>query len=100
MIGIQPFTHFLAGFEIGHALRADRHLLAGARVASGSCVAGAGGEGTKAAQFDATARSQSIDNLLEEEIDDSLDFRERQARIFVSQFLDQFRTDHRISRAP
>src|SRR3954454_7031423 len=52
VLAIQPLAHFLAGLEERHALLVDRHMCAGAWIASGTCRAMLHGECAKAAQFD------------------------------------------------
>ena len=61
-----------------------------------SGVAGAGGKGTKTAKFDAAVRRQSLGDFVKEDRDDRLDLTRVKPRIMLTNFLHQFRTDHRL----
>src|SRR5436305_678698 len=63
---VEPLAHFLAGFEVGNALRVHVHHLPGARVAPGARIAGAGGKSAETAQLDPTILGQPSHDLVEE----------------------------------
>ena len=57
---VEDAAHFLAGAEIGHALRRDLDLLASAGIASRSRFALTRGKGAEPTQFDAPAFGQAL----------------------------------------
>src|SRR3546814_12634806 len=57
---VQPFAHFLAGLEIGHAFGVHRDRSAGARIAAGARFAGSRREGAEAAQLDPAAGGEQV----------------------------------------
>jgi len=91
---VQPLAHFLAGLEIGDAFRRDVDRVAGARVAALAGVAGAGREGAEAAQLDAAAILQLLDDRIEDRRNHALDLLQGQIRMIVAKLLDKFGTDH------
>ena len=89
---VQAFAHFLTRFEIRHALGRDANSFAGARVAPDTCAARTGGKGTEAPKLNPATCGELLHHFFKENIDNMFYFRELEARVCVSQFLNQFRS--------
>ena len=70
---VQAFAQGLAGLEEGQALRLDRHVFAGARVAAHAGIALFHRKRAEATQFDPVALGQRIGDFVEDGVDDFLD---------------------------
>src|SRR3546814_13426033 len=87
---VQTLAHFLAGFEVGHVFRLHIDRGPGAGIAAGARFARAGREGAKAAEFDATAGLELINDGIEEGVDDALDLLKAQIAVLARDLLNQF----------
>ena len=90
MIAIEPLAHFLAGFEKRHALLIDRHVRAGAWIASGASRPVLDRKCAKAPQLNAISACQRVDDLVKNRVDDVLDIALIKVRIVLGDALNEF----------
>ena len=97
LVGVEPLAHFLAGLEIGHALRRYVDRIAGARIAPKAGFTQPGRERPKASQLDPAALGQTSSDFIEEDIDDLLDLFRPKFGVVGGKRLPEFGSDHRLS---
>jgi hypothetical protein len=95
---VEPLAHFLARLEEGGKLLGHRHLVPGARVSPGVRLMLLCGKSAEAAQLDALAARESVDDLAQNRIDDVLDVALLEVRIASRHALHEFRLDHYASQ--
>src|SRR6185312_699673 len=91
---IEPLAHLLAGLEERHTFLIDRHMGAGARIASGARRALLDREGAEAAQLDAIAARHGGDDLAQDGVDDLLDVALIEMGVLRRDTLHKFGLDH------
>src|SRR6185437_7661125 len=94
-VAVQPFAHFLAGFEKRHTLLIHRNVGACARIAAGTGRPVLYRESTKTAQLHPIAACQGSDDLVEDRVDDILDIPLVEVRVMLGDTLNEFGLDHR-----
>lgn len=85
---IQTRAHFLTRLKIGHLLTWDADRFACTGIAPGAGFAFTGGEGAKAAQFDTAALRKLLADLVEKNVDDSLNHFGAKAGVFIGNSID------------
>src|ERR1700722_5500315 len=94
-VAVQPLTHFLSGFEKRHALLVDRHMRAGARIASGPRRAMLYRKRTETTQLDPITPCERRDDLIENRIHNVLHIPLIEMRVVFGDPLNKFGFDHR-----
>src|SRR5262245_27745712 len=95
---VEPLAHFLAGLEERHRFLVDRHMRAGARIASGAGRPVLDRKRPEAAQLDAVAARHRGDDLAQDGVDDVLHVALVEMRILRGDALDKLGFDHRCRR--
>ena len=91
---VETLAHLLAGLEERRQLLGHRHLVAGARIATGAGLPLLGRERAEAPELHPLAAGERVGDLAENGIDDVFDVALIEVRITGGHALHKFRLDH------
>jgi hypothetical protein len=94
---VKPVAHFLAGLEVGDALRCHGDGVARPWIAPCSTVSCACRKSTETAKLYAPVGSKLFDDIVEKTFNDCFNIANGQTGVFGGEVGNEFRTDHDFS---